>query len=436
MIVLVFSITTVFAPILWCSVQAVVISSLHKPNANLDSSFYRRIPRFVKKIHSICSCSNELISKIIPYAQSVTKFSMLVVYVTMLYQGCISQICFRFGGKFDPNLSHRMNRDILAQAELMTADGMMTYMVGVTCGVLGFINIHFHLRYRCSRCNFDFLQTNTQDSTEPSVFSPPAAAFKHCRLEGSNLIENVIQNVEHTSASSKDKDDVSETRQLLSDHNDVTFVSLCENKNDRLSGMIQSSKIAQAFSFETGLLSIILFMPSIFGPLLKIHRSGILTPLIEENKLIHSSYSFVNIIALLVKNVDHGTFSVTILLLFWFNVLLVPAIVWLSSTIAWFLCMMRREKYAKGPITFAKNLMPLANLSVFSIAILISFSSIGTVSTYIFDQNQLCLISKEVSKEPQSTPCLNLSASFEPTMFVLIVQILCTHCFLASMNTN
>lgn len=367
------------------------------------------------------------ISRLIPYAQSLTKFSMLIVYVNMLLQGCTSQICFTFGGNFDPNSSHRVNSDILAQPEIITADGMMVYIIGVTCGVFSFINLQVHLRDRCS----DSFENDTQDRTEPSISSPPAVAFKHCHLQMPNHFENVDNNVEQPSTSSND-----ETCQLPCDRRDDITIHSHEESNERHSRMTKSLERSKVYSFETGLLSILLFVPAITGPLLKIHHRGILTPLIKDNRLIPFPYSFVNIISLLTNNTHREFFSILGLVLFWFNVVLVPGIVWISSTIAWGFCIIRREQFAKGPITFATTLLPLANLSVFTMAILIFFSSISIISNYIFDQNQLCLMSKEVSMESKSSPCLTLSASFEPMMFVLVLQVWCTNRFLASMKTS
>lgn len=352
---------------------------------------------------------------------------MLIVYVNMLLQGCISQICFTFGGNFDPNSSHRVNSDILAQPEIITTDGMMIYIIGVTCGVFSFINLQVHLRYRCS----DSFESDTQDRTEPSVSSPPAVAFKHSHLQMPNHFENVNDNADQPSTSSNE-----ETCQLPCDRRDDITVNLHEERYERRTRMTKSLEHSKAYSFEMGLLSILLFVPAITGPLLKIHHRGILTPLIKDSRLIPLPYSFVNIISLLSKNTPREFFSILVLVLFWFNVLLVPGTVWVSSTIAWGFCIIRREQYAKGPITFATTLLPLANLSVFTMAILILFSSISIISNHIFDQNQLCLMSKEVSMESKSSPCLTLSASFEPMMFVLVLQVWCTNRFLESMKTS
>lgn len=433
MIVIIVSIATIIAPVLWCSIQAMFISALYKPDSDRDSQWPRKLPSFLNA-YSGLSCSGELISKSIPYAQLLTKFSMLVVYINMLFQGYISVICFTFGGSFDQNSSLHTNKEVLAHPEIITTDGMITYTIGVICGVFSFMNLDLHLRYRYNRFNNDFTENDNQDRNEPSIFSPPSVAFKHCHLKSPNHIENVSDSIEHLSTSSNECDDTSETRQLLCDHRDDTIDHLHRQTNDIRSKVTKSSELSKAFSFETGLLSILLFAPSVTCPLFKIHPSGILTSLIEDNNLMPTSYSLVNIVSLLTMNVHREFFSMSVLLLFWFNVILVPGIVWTSSSIAWFLCIIRREKYAIGPIILATNLSPHANLSVFSVAILILFSSISIISNHIFDENPLCQLSKEVSMESQSSPCLNLSASFEPTMFLLLLQIWCTSRFLVSMK--
>ena len=377
----------------------------------------------------------------------LSKFSMSIVYVNSILLVATSNVRFAFGGDYSPdykttNVNMEVgNGDYLyAETENATRGGMIAFIVGIifSTGAL-MIFKHLMVHHETSENVESTLPADhlPSDSNGDKTFmSPPPTAFQIAPNFDDLQDDEGPADLSMNESTEEDFRDLSTS--LMPRRSQNGQLSPGENEEQEIRSQdsptsVKSTKWLELLEFEAGATSFLLALPLLNQPLIELRYSGILTPIFNENAFQSYSLTLMEIINVITKKGGEGIFPLIASSFLWINVILVPACNWFCCTSAWALKACSNQNHVKF-CNIAKLFHPLSHMTPFVLSVFASLASLEEVSNFLFNENKVCGLLKDVAPVDEFSQCLRISAKIQPFLIILLIQSVATDIFVHTAN--
>lgn len=443
--------TAILAPVLCLMSQLITIFCIRRMKLNcnrINTVNDERNKPYSPISFFIDTASYDTLSNIISFGLILANVSMTPIYIHLLLNEYYSKVNFRLENIQSAVSTNEINQDIYLQTRTQINGVGVSYMVGLISGVFSLFVLKCHLNHCKYMGRFDFESNERGKPNHNWIVSPPPVAFQfmhHNREQDPNNLDyNRNTLIENMNCIFDARNQESDFDSCVG-HEDETVVvrnaNTCENSDSIRILHLENEAIpnstgnlcyrsSKTLSFETGLIASLLFIPAMTCPILKIRYGGILAPFMDQNITMFYSYSKL-VYSIVTQNEQKGVLIVISKFIIFLWAFFLPILVWIASSMAWFLCLVKKEKLGARLIALSKCFGPLASLSMFGFATLSTGFSLHTISYHAFDGNVLCqLYTKYI--DLQSANCADISASFEPMIYLFLIRAISTDIFLAS----
>jgi hypothetical protein len=428
-------VSTIVAPSLWMLIQVFFIYFINRNPKKIgaDVPGKRRLLR---------------LKRFVSLPLFLTKFSMSIVYVNSMLLVATSNVRLAFGGDYSPDDQDSTKRNdgngdyIYAEIENFTRGGLVAYVLGITFSTCAFMLFRHLMSYRNTS---DTIQSTSSANETPApptdangekpFLSPPPMAFRmtpNYEDLGLSINESVeedyrelstplmarMRNDESVEGESTNRDDEVDN---APEEEEVSPTSMKEEE--------KTSRWREILEFETGTLSFLMALPILNQPLIQLKYSGILTPVFDESPFESTSLTLMDIIGIITTKGGKGIFPFVTSSLLWINVILIPVSCWICCTVEWLLKTFSTRKHA-GFTNLAKLCHPLSHMTPFVLSIFVSLASLDQVSNFLFSENSFCPILKGMKPVEIDSHCLQISASMQPALFLLLIQTIAADIFI------
>lgn len=383
------------------------------------------------------------------------KFSFSIIYVIAIMNVCMSTVHFALGGDhgMNVNLQHDSNDNngyIYANVINKARGGFISYLLGFSFGITSLVALRI-LFTRTQKSydvetNIDNLPTpsDTTDSNDRglssnTILSPPPHAF-HIAQNEEIKGEGGVGNGDHDDTVQSDITPVMTNGQTYDRRPDTTNgaedcmiqrIDLAgdENPNNTGGNNCGRRSILTILAFESGLLSLLSIIPCIRLPLIRLHYSGLLTPLLDDRVNVLANLDLWSIIHSVSTQSGNGVFAFVSVGLFWTNVIIIPALTLLASMIVWFLLLFSNKEesvFATRSFSVLKLLHPSSCLTPFTISLILTISSIEQVTDFLFNRYGLCeTFGVFIGLDQDEAKCLTIAGDLESGFWFLFLHVFC-----------
>ena len=349
-----------------------------------------------------------------------------------------------------------------------TRGGSVSYLLGVSLGILGLALMRIHWS-RCvddlandddenghknvSQINSDHRVTNLNASDcresdnlgyklmgtdEPNgVLAPPTSAFQIPWNRGLNNVvgsensQNAKSPEQHLDGSKSTSFAMETTNHDQNSNDDLNQTMGLQNSN--LEGRKNLNWISRVVHLEAGILSCILLVPVYSLPLIRLKYEGLTATLLESSTtdIRNSSLSIWNIARSISMNSGHGILASISTLMFWSNVIIIPFLVCISSLLV---CFQSIWNSGGTNTTLIKHsamfktlqfLQPCSNVTPFALSILVTVMSICQVSNFLFNRYGFCETLEDIlGLDKNGGNCLVIHGKLLPGFWFLFFQAL------------
>ena len=432
------------------------------------------------------------------------KFSMAIILVNMILNICTSNVKFIFGGDFgalvdgsENSYSGYHNYNNANSIEMFVVNtprgGFISYLIGFSLfGIGGLFMIRRYRDTISQRLSgnqphdgiFKHVSSNDNElllalnngngamaSPPPSAFHQHQGYFHDCNQSFFSHEDSIMAGSSRDDDGFHDRDAMTKRRVLNEDgpvfppYGDETSEELqtpllssdgvttntedghnVTIENEEHQNKIQWPSFLEILQFESGLLSFILLFPISTMPLIRLEYTGLLTTFLDIDTLENTTLSLVEIAQFVISSNNYGRdiFGFISIAFFWINVIIIPAITWISLACIWFSTFIwRRESELQSTLlakmhSILKLFHPFAFMLPFAISFFVTVSSLQQVTDFLFNQNSACTkiqVAMGLDNIVDSE-CMRIKGYLLPGSIALLVQAMCTDIFIALFVLN
>ena len=359
------------------------------------------------------------------------KLSMCIVYINSIIMIAISNVSLKVGGNFSP-VNNDEDHFIRTRVESNIRGGMTSFIAGITFCTLSFMT----LKQMIERFEYqakDVYEESDSDNDRPDndgnssvIFSPPPRAFNHFLSDESFILNESID----------DANDFSTPllRRLTREVEEHPLQQISNGTNGgnvkNEARMIVTTRRHLTLVYEIGLLAVLTAIPLTTSPLVTFKYSGILSPVFNDGITVkQQTMTLLDIVVSITKKNGTGFFPFFASSLLWINVIIIPLMTWACCGISVLLTTFAKDTSTIQRVnSFAYFFHPLYHLESFVASLATCIVSIGKVSSFLFNQNQVCYAISKIFIG--GDPCMILEARLEKEIAYLIAHVVLVNLYL------
>lgn len=432
--------TSIIAPLFWLLYLSLLIKSYLSWSRRTESSHdnmqntvgkngYEILKSELKDYFQFENLANR-IYKIHRMPPHLIKLSMCIVYINSIIMIATSNVSLEVGGDFSPENNHE-DHFISTSVESHIRGGMTSFIAGMTFCTLSFMTLKQMIERFEFQANDVYEDSDSDtdrpdnDGNSPVIFSPPQRAFNHFLSDESYTLNESID----------DANDFS-TPLLRRLTREVEEHPLQQNSNDMNGGNVKNESFTKIATrrhlilvYEVGLLAVLTAVPLTTSPLVTFKYSGMLAPVFKDGFNSEQSMTLLDIVISITQRNGKGFFPFFASSLLWINVIIIPLLTWICCGISVLLTTFAKDTSSiHRANSFAYFFHPLYHLESFVASLATCVISIGKVSSFLFNQNQVCSVVSTVFN--QDDPCIILEARLENEVAYLIVHVVLVNVYL------
>lgn len=432
--------TSIVAPLFWLLYLSLLIKSLLSWNRRTESSHenmqnavakngYEILKSELKDYIQFQNLANR-IYKVHRIPLHFMKLSMCIVYINSIIMIATSNVSLEVGGDFSPE-SNDEDHFIRTRVESEIRGGMISFIAGMTFCTLSFMTLKQTIeRFECQAKDvYEDSDSDTDrpdnDGYSPGIFSPPQRAFNHFLSDESFTLNESID----------DANDFS-TPLLRRLTREVEEHPLQQNSNGMNGGNVKNESLMTVTTkqhlilvYEIGLLAVLTAVPLITSPLVTFKYSGILSPVFNNGITDEQTMTLLDIVVSITQKNGTGFFPFFASCLLWINIIIIPLLTLACCGISVLMTTFAKDTSSIHRVnSFAYFFHPLYHLEPFVASLATCIISIGKVSSFLFNQNQVCYVISKVFNEDD--PCIILEARLEKEIAYLIAHVVLVNVYL------
>lgn len=438
MMVMMVIVSTLIAPFIWITVLPNLVVGMHI----FSKSKYQPINAVNRGSRTYLSrsmrWSHERISQMLTLAEIFMKFSLSIIYVQSILLVCTSRITLNIGSS-RTSITDYIDRerqdiegddeyDIFAQVVNRTRGGTVSYLMGISLGVVTVALVRLHwrrhdkfLKHGLSEISEvvenDLPEVQSLDTPEhlqdrSNSIPPPISAFR--------LLNEVVSENYDVGQDGNVSDEVCNS-DLQTENVEVTQLIGSTTEEGDFTHKFRMWKFPPLSSIllvETGIISTIMLYPMFTLPLIRLDYNGMAVPLISETETILTLLDIVRSVSI---NSGNGFLPFIATIMFLLNIIIAPLVSLMTCLLLWVLENWKTTKPWKV-YSLLQFVHPNSNSTAFAISMLVTVASLNLVSDFLFNKYDICEIIAENLLGSDGEKCLVINGTLLPGFWFLLFQ--------------